>query len=403
MTTAPTTRRQFLGLGLTGAAAAMALGTASAGRLPGLLGGRALAAARVYDITITDAMVEMIDLDPVYHWVFADELGAHLPGRTLYATQGDQVTVRVTNALDEPHAWAIHDTGVTTGPIAPGASREITFTAPAPGTYIYLDPLNAPVNRVLGLHGMMVVLPSGGERSPYANPTTNVRRLFDDLGAAAHFPGDRWRVERTVQWHVHSADIRWNRKAELGQPIDGPAMAADFRATYFSINGDSGFFASHNPDTAPVGRLGEPHLIRIANTGLCAHSLHIHGNHVYVTAVNGAPAASVRFVDTWRCGPMDRADWLLAFIRPPDICGPEDRPLRTVMREELAYRDDYGIPQCPIEYPMHCHMEPSQTAKGGNYPGGMVAHWAITGDLDMDFTDAGFASADPGVHSLGGA
>lgn len=402
MTTAPTTRRQFISLGLTGAAAAMALGTASAGRLSTLLGGRAQAAAPVYELTITDAMVEMIDLDPVYHWVFQDEFGAHFPGRVLHAYEGDQVTVRVTNALDEPHAFAIHDTGITTGPIAPGATREITFTAPAAGTHIYLDPLNAPVNRLMGLHGMFVTLPTGGN-GPYTTPTPNVARLFADLGSTAHFPGDRWRPERTTLWHVHSTDIRWNRRAEQGLPIDGAAMAADFRATYFTINGDSGFFASHNPDTAPVGRIGEPHLIRIANTGLCAHSLHIHGNHVFLCAVNGAPSANVRFIDTWRVGPMDRADWLLAFIRPPDICGPENRPLREVMREELGYRDDYGIPQCPVEYPMHCHMEPSQTAKGGNYPGGMVAHWAITGDLDMDFTAAGFAAADPGLHPAGGA
>ena len=39
---------------------------------------------------------------------------------------------------------------------------------------------------------------------------------------------------------------------------------------------------------------------------------------------------------------------------------------------------------------MHSHKEPSQTANGGNYPGGMVTHWAITGDLDRDFRDAGF-------------
>ena len=52
------------------------------------------------------------------------------------------------------------------------------------------------------------------------------------------------------------------------------------------------------------------------------------------------------------------------------------------MREELSYRDKYGLFQSPIEYPMHCHMEPSQTAAGGNYPGGLVTHWAITGDLD---------------------
>jgi hypothetical protein len=28
-------------------------------------------------------------------------------------------------------------------------------------------------------------------------------------------------------------------------------------------------------------------------------------------------------------------------------------------------------------YPMHCHAEPSQTAAGGLYPGGLVADWTL--------------------------
>jgi hypothetical protein len=35
-----------------------------------------------------------------------------------------------------------------------------------------------------------------------------------------------------------------------------------------------------------------------------------------------------------------------------------------------------------MTYPMHCHSEPSQAGAGGNYPGGLVTHWAITGDIN---------------------
>ena len=59
-------RRKFLGLGLTSLAAAMALGSTQAGRVAGLVGGRASAAPRVLELTISDAMVEMVDLNPVY-------------------------------------------------------------------------------------------------------------------------------------------------------------------------------------------------------------------------------------------------------------------------------------------------------------------------------------------------
>lgn len=379
-------RAHFLKIGLTGLVA-VAIGT-QAKIASSLMGGTADAASSTYELTMTDAVVEMVNLDPIYHWVYADHNGAHIPGPVLHAVEGDTIELRINNALDEPHAFAIHDTGVTTGPIPPGESRELSFTAPPPGTYIYLDPLNAPVNRLLGLHGILIVLPQSGN-TPYASPPPRLQQLFDDLGTTDHFPGEPWNPDRTRIWHVHCVDPRWNAKAEAGVFIDPARLVNDFQPAFFTLNGQSGFFASHDPYTAPVGRIGQPHLIRIANTGMLASSLHIHGNHVYVCAHNGLPLSSVRYIDSWRVGPLERADWVLPFTRPPDIPGPEDRPLREAMREELSYRDELGLSQSPIEYPMHCHMEPSQTARGGNYPGGLVAHWAITGDVDLDFAAVG--------------
>lgn len=374
-------RRRFLGLGLTGAAAAMALGFTQAGRVAGLMAGQASAATRLLELTIGDAMVEMVDLNPVYMWTFGDATGPRVPGPTLHAIEGDVIDLSITNALDEPHAFAVAGTGIMAGPIAAGARVEVSFTAPTPGTYIYLDPLAAPLNRLMGLHGVMVVLPASGP-SPYAAPPARLRELFSDLGTTTHFPGEPWIPERTRIWHLHTVDPRWHARVAAGQPVDPAQMAADFVPRYFLMNGQSGYFASHHPDITPVGRIGQPHLIRIVNTGLVSHSLHIHGNHVFMTAENGVLSSSVPFIDSWQVGPLDRSDWLLPFLRPPDIPGPESVPLRTAARQELNYRDDIGLFQSPLEYPMHCHMEPSQTAAGGNYPGGLVTHWAITGDLD---------------------
>jgi hypothetical protein len=33
----------------------------------------------------------------------------------------------------------------------------------------------------------------------------------------------------------------------------------------------------------------------------------------------------------------------------------------------------------PLLYPMHCHIEMSQTASGGQYPQGMITHWELLG------------------------
>ena len=260
----------------------------------------------------------------------------------------------------------------------------------AAGTYIYLDPTDAPVNRLLGLHGTLVVIPRDGT-TPYTSPPSNLQRLFDDLGTTEHFPGERWIPERTRVWHVHTIDTRWHARAEAGHAILPSALRADYVPEYFTLNGQSGFFASHDPHNSPVGRVGQPHLIRIANTGMAANSLHIHGNHVFVCADNGVPHSSVRMIDSWWVGPMDTSDWLLPYLRPPDISGPlEPRRCGSRFAQELASPRQLGLAQCPLEYPMHCHMEPSQTAKGGNYPGGLVAHWSISGDVDLDFSDAGF-------------
>jgi FtsP/CotA-like multicopper oxidase with cupredoxin domain len=371
-------RRKFLGLGLMGFASAMALGTTQASRL---LGSSASAAVVPLELTISDALVEMVDLTPVYMWTFGSADGPHLPGPVLYATEGDTIDLSVFNSLDEPHAFAVQGTGITTAPIAPGERARLSFTAPPPGTYIYLDPLNAPLNRLMGLHGVMVVLPAGGP-SPYTDPPPALMSLFSDFGTTAHFPGEPWIPERSRIWHLHTVDPRWHERIEAGLSVDPLQVATDFVPRYFLLNGQSGYFASHDPQTTPIGRLGQPHLIRIVNTGAAAHSLHIHGNHVFMTAENGVMSSNVPFIDSWRVGPLDRVDWLLPYLRPPDIPGPVGAALRSALGEELTYRDKNGLFQSPIEYPMHCHMEPSQTAAGGNYPGGLVTHWAITGDLD---------------------
>ena len=46
------------------------------------------------------------------------------------------------------------------GPIAPGATFSGTFTATQSGAFLYYDNLNEPVNRVMGLHGALVVRPA---------------------------------------------------------------------------------------------------------------------------------------------------------------------------------------------------------------------------------------------------
>ena len=348
-------------------------------------GGTTPLVAKIFNVTMTAALFEMVDGQTVFMWSFTDPQGVpRMPGPVFEVTEGELIRVNVTNALTESHAFAIPGVAESSV-IAPGTTVAVDFTAPAAGTYLYLDPLNAPVNRVLGLHGPLVVLPKLGN-TPYSSPTPAVQQLFNDLGTTAHFPKHAlsppgWQHERTRIWLMHQIDPVFNARVQNGETISPAEMSAKFLPRYFTINGRSGVFSSHDLQTTLEGRIGQPMLVRILNAGLFTHSLHLHANHFYLTAVNNAVQDNVFDIDSIHLFPEDRMDWLVPFVRPPDIPGDQTIPLRTLIPEELALVLG-DVPQSPLGYPMHCHMEPSQTAAGGNYPQGNVAHIDFLGDLD---------------------
>lgn len=343
-------------------------------------------------LNMTAALFEMIDGQTVFVWAFEDPQGGpRMPGPLIQVQEGEAIRIFVTNTLPEDHAFAIPGV-VESGVIAPGATAVVDFTAPAAGIYLYQDPLNAPVNRVLGLHGPMIVMPQNGN-TPYSNPTPAVQRLFDDLGTTAHFPKHAlspagWQPDRFRIWLHNQIDPVFNAMAEDGELIDPAEMIATFLPRYFTINGKSGAFASHAPDVVLKGRIGQPMLVRILNAGLFIHSDHLHANHFYVIAEDGAVRERAVSADTWIINPEARVDVLVPFIRPPDIPGDQNIPLRDLIPNELALvlGGAEGLSQSPLLYPMHCHNEPSQTAAGGNYPQGAVTHIEFLGDIDgVDF------------------
>ncbi|MBI5445488.1 MAG: hypothetical protein HY900_30270 [Deltaproteobacteria bacterium] len=427
-------RREFLRYSACGLSA-IALGGCGFGGAGG--GGGGGGTPVQVDLRMTDALVEMVDKTPVYHWVFASAAGARFPGPVVFAFAGSPVTFTVTNALDEVHEFRVVGAGpgggnADTGPLQPGATGTITVS-PLAGVYPYWDPRNAPFNRLMGLYGVLVVLPGVGN-TPYSNPTPNVQALFNALGVEEPFtPGtEGWiavRPEtvppnpelppdlepflyRTRLWVIQQVDSRWNARVEAGENAEPggitPAEFIDgFVPDYFMINGKSGQFSSHDHATLLEGFIGEPHMVRIVNTGLQIASLHLHANHFYVTAVNNHVMENVAAIDTMTLpsheadasdptfgGGVDlagglflsggsRVDWLVPFIRPPDI--PNDptrqRPLREVIPNEFRFVLG-GVPQSPLKYPMHDHMEPSQTTTGGNYPNGTLTDFIFLGDKD---------------------
>jgi FtsP/CotA-like multicopper oxidase with cupredoxin domain len=320
------TRRALLGRG-AGAIAATALGSAWVAH------GRAEAQAVDVRLFVNEGFVALPGGKQLYHRGFGaapDDPG--MPARVLRAVEGDHVTVSVTNTLDEPHAFAIRGL-VDSGPIAPGATATVRFDAPRPGTYLYADPLGAPVNRVLGLHGALVVNPSGASNVPFVGGPRFVREFV---------------------WVFTCIDTDWSERARRRERVDA---AAGFMPDVFLLNGRFGDFSSKALDTTPHGRVGEPTLVRMVNAGLTVKSIHFHGNHVQVLARNGSPPPVVMNKDTVFVDRGETVDVLLPFRVPPDAFPPTR----------------------VSEFPVHDHQEMSQTLHGGLYPNGLLTDWHLEG------------------------
>lgn len=131
--------------------------------------------------------------------------------------------------------------------------------------------------------------------------------------------------------------------------------------------------------------------MRMVNAGIVDHQLHYHGNHVWTVRANGldfprergrvSPEGDVllqHFEDTVQLEPLDRKESILPVRRPPDL----------VDAVWNSRTDDW-------RYPMHCHAEPSQTAAGGLYPGGLVADWVLAAEA---IPESGLPGTAEGGH-----
>ncbi|MET0738246.1 MAG: multicopper oxidase domain-containing protein [Acidimicrobiales bacterium] len=307
------------------------------------------------------------------HWA------SFFPDRTIIAEFGSTVRLRVHNRLTTPHRFRVDGVvDADTGPIAPGATASLSFAAPVPGTYVYQDPGGGSVERILGLHGALVVVA----------------------------PSDQWRLgpglaefERQWLWLCQDVDPVWGERAQAGQVIDPVATPPVPR--YFMLNDRSGFRAlavsddeaandRAHEDTLPSGSarevdvrafsqpeapstVGTGQLVRMVNLGAVVHQMHFHGNHVWTLRRNGddfprlagrVDAGGSPVLQQWQdvvdLPPLDRKEIILPIKRPPEALD----------RVWDARHEDWI-------YPMHCHAEPSQTAAGGLYPGGLVADWTL--------------------------
>lgn len=320
-------RRTFLQAGAAGVAGALA-------GMGGLLSWspRARAATVSRTFYITDGYITQPDGTNVYFKGFSDQAGGlNVPGRPLIVQEGDTVEITLVNTLSTSHSFVI-DGMVDSGPIGGGQSRVVSFTAGAAGSYLYYDGVNAPYNRLVGLHGGFAVMPAGSGNELYAGSPTFVQQYV---------------------WVMNEIDPAWNDRVRRNRT---PNTA--FTPRYFTINGRSMRVPGHPdyanpaidsgyaPDTRLVGSIGDRALVRILNAGMATHSVHFHANHVEWLARNGEIRPDVWRKDTLMLpNNLGSLDVIFPFEPPPDAWPPVTTG----------------------HFPMHLHDEMTQTAGGGLY------------------------------------
>ena len=293
---------------------------------------RAHAATVTKTFYINDGLIPQADGTNVYFKGFSSSSGAlDVPAQSIVAQEGDLLDITIHNTLGTTHSFVI-DGIVDSGPIGGGQSRNIQLTLSQTGSFLFYDGVDAPYNRVIGLHGGLAVMPAGSSDELYSGSPTFKKQLF---------------------WILNEVDPSWNTAVQ-----NGSTPANTFKPRYFTINGlsarppgapgygDSAQDAGYDPRTKLSGSIGDRTLIRVLNAGMCTHSLHWHANHLELLTKNGAIQQDIWLKDVIGIGAdMDKFDAIYPFEPPPDAYP----PVTTGM------------------YVMHLHDEMTQTAGGGLY------------------------------------
>jgi len=243
-----------------------------------------------------------------------------VPGPTLIVTQGQTVTVNLTNDLPAPAgntsilfpgfnvATSGGVAGLLTQEATPGGGTvTYTFTATAPGTRAYYSGTQGDLQVEMGLYGAIIVLPSAIPTncdSGVHTSNSTARAFWGEQDfrlahAAYNHPGACY--DREYLFQFSEMDARIHREAEEQATRTCTACMSvatePYVPAYFMVNGRSmpdlmdPNYASEYPHQPyngnPHMHPGELTLLRIIGTGRWQHPFHEHGNHVRILARDG--------------------------------------------------------------------------------------------------------------------
>ncbi len=255
-----------------------------------------------------------------------------VPGPTLIVTEGQAVSVTLTNGLPAVAGntsilfpgFNVTATGGVAGLLtqeaAPGGTVTYSFTATTPGTRAYYSGTQGDLQVEMGLYGAIIVLPNAPPTScrqgvhasnlaaQAANPPVHAQPETNFRLAEAAYDHPQACYDREYLFQFSEIDPRIHREAEQvvtchpgGAVICSTSMngvaTEPYVPAYFMINGRSmpdDMDSNYAPQYPHQPYNGNPHmhpgelvLLRIIGQGRWQHPFHEHGNHVRVLARDG--------------------------------------------------------------------------------------------------------------------
>ena len=326
--------------------AAASLGATAHAAAPGITGG---SGTPVFNLIAQPAYLTQPDGQAVYSWGYGcsaspTDFMPHMagqacnsmqvPGPTLIVTEGDTVTVHLTNGLPAAAGntsilfpgfpvvtsctapTPVGQQGLLTCEATPGASVTYTFTATTPGTRTYYSGTQSDLQIEMGLYGVVIVLPAhpvsgsactsdlqGSNGLAQSHWNENDYRLSTSAYDDPHTCYDR---EYLFQFSEIDPNIHLQAEAQVAARTGCTAglkgcslniATEPYHPAYFLINGRSmpddmdpnyAYQYPHQPYNGnPHMHPGEQVLLRVVGQGRWQHPFHEHANHVRILARDG--------------------------------------------------------------------------------------------------------------------
>lgn len=167
------------------------------------------------------------------------------------AEMGDSLILTIQNNHNVNHQFFIQDISSSAIDIASNSSKVYKLKLTKKGCFIYYDPSNAPVNRYLGLGGMLVV--------KSANDSS-----------------------KSFYWNIKEHTPNFNKLLSSGQMVNWENYYPD----YFTVNSFSHPESETDTLATIKGSVGDTITIYLCNTAVAEHAMHFHGFHVDIMETN---------------------------------------------------------------------------------------------------------------------